>query len=200
MGKLLLSLSCQKALSPARRMDRTQALVASRKAMEELRLEALSYETAAGRGVQAGLPRLTDTVPVRLRKPIHESWMRENRTSSLSGGRRQALRQLSAPLPTRQLGSRRRKRGDGEKGVAGRDHAGAGEGQDTALATLAAEPRACERGGQTFWPDMAAMIDPPRVLSGEPTAVTPHGGICGGESQQSLSYPARTDLCGGAQQ
>ena len=33
------------------------------------------------------------------------------------------------------------------------------------------------------------MIDPPRVLSEEPTAVTPHGGICGGESQQWLSYP-----------
>jgi hypothetical protein len=33
------------------------------------------------------------------------------------------------------------------------------------------------------------MIDPPQVLSEEPTAVTPHGGICGGESQQWLSYP-----------
>ena len=33
------------------------------------------------------------------------------------------------------------------------------------------------------------MIDPPRVRSEEPTAVTPHGGICGGESQQWLSYP-----------
>ena len=33
------------------------------------------------------------------------------------------------------------------------------------------------------------MIGPPRVLSEEPTAVTPHGGICGGESQQWLSYP-----------
>ena len=77
--------------------------------------------------------------------------------------------------------SRRRKRGDGEKGVAGRDHDGTGEGPDTALAILAAEPRACERSGQT--------IGPPRVLSEEPTAVTPHGGICGGESQQWLSYP-----------
>jgi len=36
---------------------------------------------------------------------------------------------------------------------------------------------------------MAAMIDPPQVLSEEPTAVTPHGGFCGGESQQWLSYP-----------
>ena len=33
------------------------------------------------------------------------------------------------------------------------------------------------------------MIDPPQDLSEEPTAVTPHGGICGGESQQWLSYP-----------
>jgi hypothetical protein len=30
--------------------------------------------------------------------------------------------------------------------------------------------------------DDSGRIDPPRVLSEEPTAVTPHGGICGGES------------------
>src|SRR3954453_5988984 len=41
-------------------------------------------------------------------------------------------------------GSHRRRRGNGEKGAAGRDHDGAGEGPDTALATLAAEPPACE--------------------------------------------------------
>ena len=35
------------------------------------------------------------------------------------------------------------------------------------------------------------MINPPQVLSEEPTAVTPHGGICGGESQQWLSYPTK---------
>ena len=33
------------------------------------------------------------------------------------------------------------------------------------------------------------MIDSPQVRPEEPTAVTPHGGICGGESQQWLSYP-----------
>ena len=33
------------------------------------------------------------------------------------------------------------------------------------------------------------MINPPQVRPEEPTAVTPHGGICGGESQQWLSYP-----------
>ena len=38
------------------------------------------------------------------------------------------------------------------------------------------------------------MIDPPRVLSEEPTAVTPHGGICGGESQQWLSYPTKLQV------
>src|SRR5271163_4974992 len=46
---------------------------------------------------------------------------------------------------------------------------------------------------QSLQPNLArvneAAIDPPRVLSEEPTAVTPHGGICGGESQQWLSYP-----------
>jgi len=41
------------------------------------------------------------------------------------------------------------------------------------------------------------MINPPQVRSEEPTAVTPHGGFCGGEGQQWLSYPtisACTDL------
>ena len=46
---------------------------------------------------------------------------------------------------------------------------------------------------QSLQPNLArvneAAIDPPRLLSEEPTAVTPHGGICGGESQQWLSYP-----------
>ena len=35
------------------------------------------------------------------------------------------------------------------------------------------------------------MINPPQVLSEEPTAVTPLGGFCGGESQQWLSYPTK---------
>jgi hypothetical protein len=35
------------------------------------------------------------------------------------------------------------------------------------------------------------MINSPQVLSEEPTAVTPHGGFCGGESQQWLSYPTK---------
>ena len=33
------------------------------------------------------------------------------------------------------------------------------------------------------------MINPPQVLPEEPTAVTPHGGICGSKSQQWLRYP-----------
>src|SRR3954447_22917447 len=33
------------------------------------------------------------------------------------------------------------------------------------------------------------MIHPPQVGLEEPIAVTPHDGICGGESQQWLSYP-----------
>src|SRR6266481_7948522 len=36
------------------------------------------------------------------------------------------------------------------------------------------------------------MINPHQVLPEEPTAVTPHGGFCGGKSQQWLRYP--TDL------
>src|SRR5271166_3481539 len=48
---------------------------------------------------------------------------------------------------------------------------------------------------QPLQPNLArvneAVIDPPRVLSEEPTAVTPHGGIRGGESQQRLSNPTQ---------
>ena len=33
------------------------------------------------------------------------------------------------------------------------------------------------------------MIHPPQVRPEEPTAVTPHGGFCGGKSQQWLRYP-----------
>src|SRR3954470_22268782 len=36
---------------------------------------------------------------------------------------------------------------------------------------------------------VARMIHPPQVRPEEPIAVTPHDGICGGESQQWLSYP-----------
>jgi len=35
------------------------------------------------------------------------------------------------------------------------------------------------------------MINPPQVLPEEPTAVTPHGGFCGGKSQQWLRYPTK---------
>ena len=43
------------------------------------------------------------------------------------------------------------------------------------------------------------MINPPQVRPEEPTAVTPHGGIRGGESQQWLSYPTKLQvrICGG---
>ena len=43
------------------------------------------------------------------------------------------------------------------------------------------------------------MINPPQVRPEEPTAVTPHGGICGGKSQQWLSYPTKPHdgICGG---
>jgi hypothetical protein len=47
------------------------------------------------------------------------------------------------------------------------------------------------------------MINPPQVLPEEPTAVTPHGGFCGGKSQQWLRYPTKphAGICvGGAGQ
>jgi len=43
------------------------------------------------------------------------------------------------------------------------------------------------------------MITPPQVLPEEPTAVTPHGGFCGGKSQQWLRYPTNllVRICAG---
>jgi hypothetical protein len=120
--------------------------------------------------------------------------------------------------PLHKIGeSRRRQRGDGEKQAAGRDHNGAGEGSDTALATLTAEPRAresqprgsalaevycsggssaatrsarkirispklgmlvckprrpaCERGGQTLWPDTIYGTASSRRCRGARTSV-----------------------------
>ena len=57
---------------------------------------------------------------------------------------------------------------------------------------------------QGFGPAIARGLRrcPPQVLPEEPTAVTPHGGICGGESQQWLSYPTKPHVrfcAGGAQ-
>jgi hypothetical protein len=60
MGKLLLSLPCQKALQSAGSLDNPKALVASHQAMAKYRLEGISHEKAA-HGVQAGQPCRTNT-------------------------------------------------------------------------------------------------------------------------------------------
>src|SRR5882672_8874300 len=59
MGKLLLSLSCQKALPSAGWLDHPKALGAPRQAVAERSLEGISDRTAAHR-VQAGRAGLTD--------------------------------------------------------------------------------------------------------------------------------------------
>src|ERR1035437_6633880 len=61
MGKLLLSLPCQKALQSAGSLDNPKALVASHQAMAKYRLEGISHEKAA-HGVQAGQPCRTNTL------------------------------------------------------------------------------------------------------------------------------------------
>src|ERR1039458_394227 len=61
MGKLLLSLPCQKALQPVGSLDNPKAMVSSHQAMAERRLEGISHEKAA-RGVQAGQPCRTNTL------------------------------------------------------------------------------------------------------------------------------------------
>jgi hypothetical protein len=60
MGKLLLSLPCQKALPSAGWLDHPKAVVAPRQTVAERSLEGISDCTAAHR-VQAGRAGLTDT-------------------------------------------------------------------------------------------------------------------------------------------
>jgi hypothetical protein len=60
MGKLLLSLPCQKALPSAGRLDNPKVVVASRQAMAQRSVERISHQTVA-HGVQAGQPRLAHT-------------------------------------------------------------------------------------------------------------------------------------------
>src|ERR1700686_1865356 len=47
--------------------------------------------------------------------------------------------------------------------------------------------RATDR--RSITPLLKLTMPPPPVLPEEPTAVTPHGGFCGGKSQQWLRYP-----------
>src|ERR1035437_10109160 len=61
MGKLLLSLPCQKALQSAGSLDNPKAQVASHQTMAKYRLEGISHEKAA-HGVQAGQPCRTNTL------------------------------------------------------------------------------------------------------------------------------------------
>src|SRR5450759_4850618 len=61
MGKLLLSLPCQKALQPVGSLDNPKAMVSSHQAMAERRLEGISHEKSA-HGVQAGQPCRTNTL------------------------------------------------------------------------------------------------------------------------------------------
>ncbi len=79
-----------KDLPPARRLDRATNLVTSIQAVEVSRLERAA-DTEAVRRVRACQPRADDPFPRDLKEArLHESWMREICTSSLSGGRRPA--------------------------------------------------------------------------------------------------------------
>src|SRR5258708_38874779 len=69
MGKLLLSLPCQKALPSAGWLDHPKALVAPRQAVAERSLEGMSDCTAAHR-VQAGRAGLTDTFASGRKSPF----------------------------------------------------------------------------------------------------------------------------------
>src|SRR5271165_4444047 len=65
-----------------------------------------------------------------------------------------------------------------------RRNARSSEGPDPVLATLAAEPRACERGGQTFWPDPVHGAVASRRRWGARTGV-PAAETCGQSRRRS---------------
>ena len=69
MGKLLLSLPCQKALPSAGRLDNPTAVVTPHQAMAQRSVEGISQQTVA-HGVQAGQPRRTHTFAADRESPF----------------------------------------------------------------------------------------------------------------------------------
>ena len=90
MGELLLSFPCSQALQPTRRMDRAAFVVASVQAVAMCGMED-SPVVATSRRVGACWSCIADSFdPISSLTCLRESWMLENCTSSLSGGRRLA--------------------------------------------------------------------------------------------------------------
>lgn len=107
MGQLLQEGPRPRALQPAGPVDCEAAVVAPLQAVEVSGMEnAAEQETIHRNGACQPCPKdsFDRCAP---RAQLGESWMREIRTSSLSGGRRPAHGQPSAPPPTRH----RRERG-----------------------------------------------------------------------------------------
>ena len=96
LGRLLQACPRPKALQPARPLDRATHLVASVQTVAQLRLETAA-EANALRRVWACEPCSVDSFScISVQRALRESCMRENRTCSLSGGRRPARKRASS--------------------------------------------------------------------------------------------------------
>src|SRR3954453_2835271 len=130
MGPVFLQGPHPQALRSARPMDLAADLVAT---IQEMALSGLATAAGASTLRRAGpcAPDLPDPFlePALLTR-FCESWMRENRTSSLSGGRRPAFRRASSdPIPVR-----RGNRPEGPRGgkeAPGHETAGGIDARDT---------------------------------------------------------------------
>src|ERR1700694_3535085 len=96
MGRVLQTRPRTKALPPSRRLDPATGLVASFKALAQRRLDAAVSAQALWRVRACPLDQLNSFSSIPASLSLRESCMRENRTCSLSGGRRLARKRASS--------------------------------------------------------------------------------------------------------
>lgn len=152
MGRLLLSLPCQKALPSTGWLDRPKTLVAPHQAVAERSLEGIPDETAAHR-VQAGRAGLTDPFASGRESPFMKAGCGKTArpVCVADGGQRKSNRARLLRPDTCEIVEGNETHGG--KGPARAEPARGGEVPDAEPGCLAAEPRAGERGGPPGCPN-----------------------------------------------
>src|SRR5712672_411925 len=153
MGKLLLSLPCQKALPSAGWLDHPKALVAPRQAVAERSLEGISDRTAAHR-VQAGRAGLTDTFASGRESPFMKAGCGKTArpVCAADGGQRKSNRTRLLRPDSCEVAEQNRFSGGGGDGAKGGDQGKRGSAKhapdaDPGSRDPGAGPRTASRSG-----------------------------------------------------
>src|SRR6202022_3441825 len=194
MGKLLLSLPCQKALPSAGRLDHPKALVAPRQAVAERSLEGISDRTAAHR-VQAGRAGLTDPFASGRKSPFMKAGCGKTArpVGAADGGERKSNRaRLLRPdtCEATEQGEATPGGSRGGKGLTQGEQPLGGRGSDTEL-KCRVDPNDGYAGGDGRAQIVHRTTSDPRE---EPGALAAHAGICAGGEEKSSSLP-RPSAC-----